>query len=282
MLRRVFFNLIALIFVAQVGALLSFPFKVFGFVPERDLIEEADFSRDEISEISVVFFEREGGSLFPKCQLSVGEYPGVLPDFITSSGYFFSLPSYDLKACEQELSLELMAQVEHFELYPQHPQVALAPVVGAAIIVATNLFSCAAGGVMGIWGGMELAEERATDFRGKRDEGFEKHDVEYLGYFPTRGELITGTAPVAGSALAFTQTSAYTEILFGPESSWARTSKVNKSGKQLTKLIKTGSRVAGGAGFVCGVAGGAVGYFMGDKESLNTILNRFTDNLLMF
>ena len=49
MLRRIFLNLIALIFVAQVGTLF-FSFKAFGFVPERDLIEETDFSIDKISE----------------------------------------------------------------------------------------------------------------------------------------------------------------------------------------------------------------------------------------
>ena len=273
MLRRIFFNLIILTFVAQVGALLSFPFKVFGFVPERDLIEETDFSIDKISEISVVFFERESGSLLPRCQVSVGEYPGILPDFITSSGHFFSSPTHGLEPCERELSLELMAQAGHFELYPQYPQVALAPVVGVALIATTNLLSCGLGGVMGVWGGMELAEERATDFRKRRDESFEKNGVEYLDYFPTRGEFLTHAAPAAGSALAFTQTSAYTEILFGPES--------NVTGKRLTKsAIKTVSRGAGGAGFLCGVAGGAVGYF-GDKESLNTIL-RFTKKLITF
>lgn len=300
MLKKLFHNLMILTFVVQVG-FLSGSFRAFGFVAEKDFLEKAYVSRNEANKIRVVFFEKEGDSLFPKCQISEKEYPGILPDFVkVSSNHSLSSSSHDLngglafddfaasdelssafhsqstelsdlEACEQELSLELVAEAEYFELYPQ---VALAPAVGAAIIVATNLFSCGLGGIMGILGGLELAEEWKTDYRGNRYENFKRRDAEYLNYFPTRGEFITVAAPAAGSALSFTTTSAYTEILFGPESSQARAAKVRKRGKQLTKsFIKTGSRVAGVAGFVCGVTGGMIGYFMGSTDTYF-----FTDN----
>lgn len=130
------------------------------------------------------------------------EYPGILPDFINEHSSTFHLQSAglsDLEVCGQGLSLKLVAEAEYFALYPK---VALTPVIGAAFLVATNLFSCGVGLSMGALGGLELAKEWEIDLRGKRDENFERRGIEYLSYFPTRGEFLTSVAPVAGAALS--------------------------------------------------------------------------------
>ena len=97
---------------------------------------------------------------------------------------------------------------------------------------------------MGLLGGWYLAEEWETDYRERRAEAFEKAGHGVLNYFPTRGELFTGVAPVAGGSLSGLTT--YGQVRMG------------NSGKPVAKAAARG---AGAFGFMCGVAGGFVGYF---------------------
>ena len=261
--------------VMQIAALF-FSSPVFSFAVKEDSFSKSlDFFREysqkeEEKGISVVFFERQGEFLLPKCRIHPEKYPGILPDFVREAGSPGNYPpgrssplstetlreeasaalstafreSSLLNDCGPDLSLDLSAKAEGFALYPQVAVVA--PLVVGGSIVAFNVASCAVAGVVGLMGGWELAWERETDYRERRTEAFDKSGDGVLNYFPTRGEFVTGLAPVAGGSLSGLVT--YGQVRRG------------NSGKPVAKAAARG---AGGFGFMCGAAGGFVGYFYG-------------------
>lgn len=63
MLKNTFYHLTIIVCVVQVG-FWSFPFRVFSFVPEKDLMEKSYFSQNETNEINVVFLRKKMGLFF--------------------------------------------------------------------------------------------------------------------------------------------------------------------------------------------------------------------------
>ena len=268
--------LMILSFVFQTGTLFV-PSRAFGFAKDPFDEMEIDFSQNKASGVRVVFFEREGRSLFPKCQVPVERYPGILPGFVSSlsphgnkgshpnSAASFlhgsgSVSEFDgLEDCGLNLSLELANRAEHFSLYPK-VAVAFVPL----FIVLANVSSCAVGAAMGGAGGFELAEELETGHREKRNASFERQGFGALSYFPTKGEMLTGVGPVGGAALGTTTNYAYIGVNNEIRNSKTRNSRIHKKFGKFA--AKTGARAGGAVGFICGVAGGLVGYFSGKSN----------------
>ena len=283
-LKNFSFLIMILSFVFQTGTLLGLS-RAFGIAEEKNPFEEEypfdeiHFSQNKAAGVRVVFFERDGRSLFPKCQVPVEKYPEILPDFVNSlhtrgskdgrSNHAATslyeadfalnqtaISEFDhLENCDPNFSLELADRAEHFRLYPE-VAIAFVPV----LIVLANVGSCAIGGIMGFGGGSELATELHTNHRERRNANLEQRGLGALGFLPTRGEMFTGAAPVAGGALGVTTNNAY--IRAHPDFH-GRGRIRQKFGKF---AVKTGVRAGGAVGFVCGVAGGLVGYFSGKSN----------------
>ena len=170
-------NPVGLMALATQIAALFFSSPVFSFAEKEDPFSKSlDFFREysqkkEEKGISVVFFERQGEFLLPKCQIRPEKYPGILPDFVREAGSPDNYPpgrssplstetlreeasaalstvfreSSLLNDCGPDLSLDLSAKAEDFALYPQ---VVVAPLVVGGFIVAFNVASCGVGGFL--------------------------------------------------------------------------------------------------------------------------------------
>ena len=272
-----------LVFFMQT-ALLSFSVSSFGLAVKTDPFAGGEgFSKNPSPEVQAVFFERKGASLFPKCRISSEKYPGVLPDFVKTAVSVLtpvinseddpydlkseadalsahSAPLVDLEECGPDLSLYLTARAVNFELYPQ---LAFAPVIYG---VGMSIAGCAIGGLLGAYGGTTLAKEHEAGHRRIRAEHLEEMNMEFFSYLPTTGEGLTAASPVlAGIILGAVNHLAETVNLELDDNR----SKTKFARKLQEKTRKIASRFGGGLGFLCGVAGGSVGYLLGKTQIAN-------------
>ena len=299
LLKKIFGGLMSLALFPQAGAL---PVPAFDSRADRDSLEEAYSPQSAGAPgggIKAVFFERSDGLLVPKCQISAEKYPGILPGFVKDahshlksypqsvsqenlpvtqrnhlnsdgfsggfSGEFsggFSGDFVGLEDCDSNLSWELSAKAARAELYPQ---VAAAPLVAGAVLVAVNAISCALSGTMGALGGYELAEELENGYREARREAFEKEGIGAFSYFPTRGEFGTGAAAALGGSLSGVMTYAHAPPYYAHVSKDAAGEWIKKEvGKR-----SLAAKFASGIGVLCAVGGATLGFFSRKLEIAN-------------
>ncbi len=303
-------NILNSIKVKTAAALCFFSASAFGFPAKKDPFgapvsksfsesgAEQPQGRPFKIEIQAAVFEREDGRLYPKCRVSLKKHPEALPGFVKEAASLAeefageSLGGLDsqssqrerpaspfiktgldgLEECPADISLALTERAEHFAL---HPQLAAAPFVlaPAAYGAGMALSSCALGALIGGWGGWQLADERETGWRERRLEKFE--GMEFLKYLPTSGEFMTGIAPFLSAGLSMA--TSYTAAEFSNDLAYQSRKGMESSlrRKLETNLVKLITGFSGGLGFLCGVAGSPVGYFLGktkiaeEKASMN-------------
>ena len=251
------------VFLALAGGLfLPAP----GFGSMRDFTETPSYTKAAEPDY-ILFFESRGGILQPKCRIHSEKHPGILPDFIygEEAGHFMkaagaaggaegSLPSREaFDECGPDLSYELAARAEGFSL---SPQTALAPLAVAFGLAAINLTGCAAGAFLGVEGGSQLAREHELDKLAEGSAQSSEFPSSGGPRLPSRGELLAGAAPVAGGGLS--GASSYVFL----KAEQAKLNKISLSDAGYRKsVLRSFTGKAGAVGFLCGVFGGAVGYF---------------------
>ena len=268
---------------------------VFAFIKQKSLFsEKTNFSLiEDHARNYVIFFKKEQDVLIPQCQISKEKHIEVLPEdirvlFEQNSQEDDTFTPYKttqfhdqlagLEKCSPELSVKISQASEHFSLYPKPVQVAAAPLIPMAGALSkgvawtasgTTALGCALASLMG-WYGMHtyVSEEQ----RAEREQAIRQNPGwEWTRFLPTRGETLTVAGPALIGALNFIQTYAYSEIL---------DSSIDK------KVLSTVSKASGIIGALCGVSGGAVGYFSGENlknqrtaEARIKTLNNRIDNV---